>query len=65
MSGDPSSTQNAKSHAGVGEVQLSVQASKARFLVGKQVRATGTLFGAHTGHHRTPVVLQVKALRGS
>jgi hypothetical protein len=31
-------------------------------LVGRRVVATGTLFGAITGHHHTPVLLQVKTL---
>src|SRR5215472_6654357 len=31
-------------------------------LLGKRVVATGTLFGEHTGHHHTPVLLTVKTL---
>ena len=31
-------------------------------LVGKRVVAKGTLFGAHTGHHHTPVLLTVSTL---
>lgn len=31
-------------------------------LVGKRVEAIGTLFGAHTGHHHTPVLLTVSTL---
>lgn|SRR5215471_10907545 len=31
-------------------------------LVGKRVVVTGTLFGEHTGHHHTPVLLTVKTL---
>jgi len=31
-------------------------------LVGKNVVANGTLFGAHTGHQHTPVLLTVKSL---
>ena len=31
-------------------------------LVGKKVVASGTLFGAQTAHHRTPVLLTVKTL---
>jgi hypothetical protein len=30
--------------------------------VGKKVVTSGTLFGAHTAHHRTPVLLTVKTL---
>jgi hypothetical protein len=32
-------------------------------LVGKSVVAKGTLFGAHTGHHHTPVLLTVSNLK--
>jgi hypothetical protein len=31
-------------------------------LVGKRVVANGTLFGSHTGHHHTPVLLTVSTL---
>jgi len=33
--------------------------------MGKIVVVTGTLFGAHTGHHRTNVLIQVSDIRGS
>jgi len=32
---------------------------RVRDLLGKRVVATGTLFGAHTEHHHTPVLLTV------
>jgi uncharacterized protein DUF4431 len=35
---------------------------RANGLRGKRVVATGTLFGAHTGHHHTPVLLTVTYL---
>lgn len=35
---------------------------KYRGLPSTKVTATGTLFGGHTGHHRTPVLLTVKTL---
>ena len=35
---------------------------RARSLSGKRVQTAGTLFGAHTGHHHTPVVLTVTYL---
>lgn len=35
---------------------------KYRNLVGHKVVATGTLFGEHTGHHHTPVLLTVSKL---
>ncbi|MBZ5547108.1 MAG: DUF4431 domain-containing protein [Acidobacteriia bacterium] len=31
-------------------------------MLGKRVVATGSLFGAHTGHHHTPVLLRVSSL---
>lgn len=35
---------------------------RANTLLGRKVVASGTLFGAHTGHHRTPVLLTVTYL---
>ena len=31
-------------------------------MVGREVIAKGTLFGAHTGHHHTPVLLTTKSI---
>lgn len=31
-------------------------------LIGRQLTAIGTLFGSHTGHHHTPVLLTVSTL---
>ena len=59
VSGDPASQRNSESHTGISEVQLSVPQERVRALVGKKVRASGNLFSAQTGHHRTPVVLRV------
>jgi uncharacterized protein DUF4431 len=36
-----------------------------RKLVGRKVVATGTLFGEHTGHHHTPVLLTVSKLEAA
>ena len=63
VSGDPSSSRNSQSHYDLLEVQLVLSKDQARSLIGKRVRASGTLFGAHTGHHRTPIVLQVRSIR--
>ena len=63
--GNPSSRLNAKSHAGIKEIQLVTPGAKARSLVGKRVNASGTLFGPHSGHHRTPVLLRVTRLDGA
>ena len=65
VSGNPSSMQNRKGYASVAEVQLVVKASRARPLAGKRVRATGGLSAGQGNHHRTPVVLTVKGLRGT
>ncbi len=32
---------------------------------GKNVSLSGTLFHAHTGHHRTPVLMEVKTIEGT
>jgi len=63
VSGDPASSRNSQSHYDLIEVQLVLSKEQARSLIGKRVRASGTLFGAHTGHHRTPIVLQVRSIR--
>jgi hypothetical protein len=63
VSGDPTSRLNSKSHVGVGEVQLILSAVKGSAAVGKKMRVTGTLSGAQNAHHRTPVLLTVKAMR--
>ena len=34
-------------------------------LVGKRVVVTGTLFGEHTAHHHTPVLISVTRLRAA
>lgn len=64
VAADPSSPRNSKSHSGLAELQVVVAKDAARALVGKRVRTTGTLFAAQSGHHRTPVVLRVSAIRG-
>jgi hypothetical protein len=63
VSGDPSSSRNSQSHAGLLEVQLVVSKDQVRSLIGKRVRASGTLFAKHSEHHRTPIVLQVRSIR--
>jgi hypothetical protein len=55
-------------HAKVRKVQLVLGGDddpfeKYRKLVGRRVQATGELFGAHTAHHRTDVLLQVSELK--
>src|SRR5215472_3390379 len=45
------------------QIQLVFNSEKAyktyRRLLGRQVLATGTLYGSHTGHHKTPILLTV------
>jgi hypothetical protein len=65
VSGDPSSRLNRKSHSRVTEVQLLTRDVDPRRFLNKQVRASGSFFSAHTGHHRTPVVLTVAKLRAA
>lgn len=51
---------------GVQEIQLVFLDAKFykrhKGLVGKQVVAVGTLFGGHSGHHHSPVLLTVTTL---
>ena len=47
------------------EIQLVLQPEQYqqhKGMVGRTVLATGTLFGEHTGHHHTPVLLTVRTL---
>jgi hypothetical protein len=62
VNADPSSDLNS-SEKEVREVQL-VMTSYAKYenLIGKRVIATGSLFSAHTAHHRTPVLLTLSKL---
>ena len=53
---------------GVGEVQLAVMPMSgidAHRHRGRRVAVEGSLFSAHTGHHRTPVLLMVRSLFAS
>ena len=50
---------------GIREIQLVVkpeQYQQHKGMVGRKVLASGTLFGEHTGHHRTPVLLTLRTL---
>jgi hypothetical protein len=51
--------------SGIHGIQLVLQprqCAQYKSLVGKRVIATGTLFGEHTAHHHTPVLLTVRTL---
>ena len=49
------------------EVQLVIRKDEdwkiVRRLIGKRAKVTGTLFHAHTGHHRTRVLIDVANIR--
>jgi hypothetical protein len=54
--------------SGIHEIQLVLQPEqyqRHKGMVGRKVLATGTLFGEHTGHHHTPVLLTVRTLEGT
>lgn len=56
-------------HADIREMQLVIRKDTdwktVRRRMGKRVIVTGTLFGAHTGHHRTKVLLDVTQIRAA
>ncbi len=65
LKGDEGSDFNVE-RSRVSDVQLVLDPEmfgKYRGLLGKKVRATGTLFGEHTAHHFTPVLLDVSEIR--
>lgn len=61
---DPGSSKNVKTHRNISEIQLIVPIAKLENRIGERIRFTGKLSSAHSGHHRTPVVLYVDSLRG-
>lgn len=67
VDGDSSSDLNSDSVEGVTEVQL-VQLTESpslKPLQGRMINVSGELFSAHTGHHRTPVLLIVRQARSN
>ena len=62
VKGKPESTFNSRTQTGVKELQLVVPSGQSMALVGKRVRATGTLFSRVMKGHRTKVLMTVKAL---
>ena len=62
----PGSDAFSQTERGVRQMQMVLTAEQLRKyapFVNRRVRATGTLFHAHTGHHHTPVLLAVTDLR--
>jgi hypothetical protein len=57
------------SETGIRDVQLVVTKDSdwktVRRLIGKRAKVTGTLFHAHTGHHRTKVLIDVTDIRAA
>ena len=54
---------------GLRDIQLSISKDNdwpvIRRLIGKRVTVSGTLFHAHTGHHRTKVLMDVSQVRAA
>ena len=65
VTGDPMLLRNTNTIAGIEEVQVRIDRSWRRSLIGKRTRATGSLFTAHSLAHRTPVVLTAIGMRES
>lgn len=63
--GNPQDTLNAESVEGLGRMQLNLVNLKTSYkqFIGKRVLVNGTLFHAHTGHHYTKVVMEVRSLK--
>jgi hypothetical protein len=62
--GDPDSSTNVKTHRNITEIQLMVPIGTLTDRIGERIRFTGQLSSAHSGSHRTPVVLYVESMRG-
>src|SRR5262245_41708555 len=65
VTGTPGDEVNGEDERGVDLVQLVLTHDEYKThggLVGKKVKATGTFFRWHTGHHHTPVLLTVTRL---
>jgi hypothetical protein len=68
VSGTPGDAHDAADVTGVSAVQLIVRHGEytaSADLIGHRVRVTGTLSAAITGHHHTPVVLDVRRLEAA
>lgn len=65
VAGDPKSDANSKSESDVNAVQMIYSGSHAfqKQWLDKHVSVTGTLIHGLTGHHRTPVLIQVTDTR--
>ncbi len=63
VQGDPKDEFNSETEKNVKSLQLmDVDYKKDRGLLGKSVVVKGTLMHSYTGHHHTPVLVQVKSI---
>jgi len=63
VQGDPKDEFNSETEKNVQSLQLmDVAYKKDRGLLGKSVVVKGTLMHSYTGHHHTPVLIQVKSI---
>ncbi|MBW2420152.1 MAG: DUF4431 domain-containing protein [Deltaproteobacteria bacterium] len=63
VTGDPMLLRNSRTFAGIEELQVRYTGVRRSALIGKRVRATGSLFAAHSDSHRTPVILTAIGMR--
>ncbi len=64
VNGDPKNEINTETERNIKEIQLIIQEDDGRHmhLLSRRVVVTGTLFHAHTGHHRTRVLMEVSGI---
>ena len=68
LTGTPGDDLNSEDVAGVKLIQLVLTHDEYKThtrLVGKKVKATGTFFTGHTGHHHTDVLISVDRIAGA
>ncbi|MCA9639176.1 MAG: DUF4431 domain-containing protein, partial [Myxococcales bacterium] len=62
---DPTSDLNSKGASGALEIQVASLHLRFSTMVGQRIAVSGSLFAAHTGHHRTPVLMWAKSARAA
>lgn len=67
VQGDPSSDMNSETVRDIKQVQVALVTYKksVQKMIGKNITVRGTLFAAHTGHHRTPVLIDAKDIKST
>lgn len=65
VNGDPKSEINTEAETNIKSIQLIIMEDDGRYkqLLSHKVAVTGTLFHAHTGYHRTKVLMEVVSIR--